>query len=357
MSQPSPWILLTCLAAILIAAVAAAPAAAATLVVANKAEATVSLIDLGSGKVAATLPTGEGPHEVAVSPSGKLALVTNYGTREKPGSSLTLLDVPGAKVVRTVDLGEYRRPHGAVWLSESRALVTAEGNQALLEVDLAEGKVVRAIPTGQETSHMVVVAAGGSSGGGRAFVANIGSGSITVIDLKEGRKIGDVPTGKGAEGIDATPDGKQVWVTNREADTVSVVDAASLEVVATVPSAAFPIRAKATPDGRRVLISNAKSGDIAVLSVGDRKEERRIALAVAATVTEGRLLGFGTSSVPIGIVVEPGGKRAWVAHANADRITVLDLATWQPAGSLTAGKEPDGMGYSPLPPGKAKPTG
>lgn len=338
------WILLTCLPL----ALAALPAGAATLVVANKAEATVSLIDLDTGKVAATLPTGQGPHEVAVSPSGKLALVTDYGTREKPGSTLTLLDVPGARVVRTVDLGEYRRPHGAVWISESRAVVTAEGSQALLEVDLAEGKVVRAIPTGQEISHMVVVGMGGT----RAFVANIGSGSITAIDLKEGRKLADVPTGKGAEGIDVTPDGRQVWVTNREADTVTVIDAATLQVVASLPCAAFPIRAKATPDGKRVLVSNAKSGDLAVLSVGDRGIERRVPLAVEATATEGRLMGFGTSSVPIGIVIEPGGKRAYVAHANADRITVLDLEGWKPAGSLTAGKEPDGMGYSPLSPGK-----
>ncbi len=340
-----------CLALALTQDLAARPAGAATLVVANKAEATASLIDLATGQVTAILPTGEGPHEVAVSPSGKLALITDYGTREKPGSTLTLLDVPAARVVRTVSLGEYRRPHGAVWLSESRAVVTAEGSQALLEVDLAEGKVVRAIPTGQEVSHMVVVASTVASGT-RAFVANIGSGSVTAIDLKAGRKLADVPTGKGAEGIDVTPDGRQVWVTNREADSVTVIDAATLAVVATLPCAAFPIRAKVTPDGKRVLVSNAKSGDLAVLSIAGRDIERRVPLAVAATTTEGRLMGFGSSSVPIGIVIEPGGKRAYVAHANADRITVLDLESWQPAGSLTAGKEPDGMGYSPLSPGR-----
>jgi YVTN family beta-propeller protein len=64
--------------------------------------------------------------------------------------------------------------------------------------------------------------------------------------------------------------------------------------------------------------------------------------------TEGRLMAFGDSSVPIGIVVEPGGARAYVAHANADEITIVDLATWQVAGSLRAGQEPDGMAFSPL---------
>jgi DNA-binding beta-propeller fold protein YncE len=95
-----------------------------------------------------------------------------------------------------------------------------------------------------------------------------------------------------------------------------------------------------------VLVSNARTGDLAVIDAGTRAEARRIALDVAARTTENRLMEFGTSSVPIGVVVRPDGKRAWVAHANADVITVLDLEKWTPAGSLTAGKEPDGMAYS-----------
>ncbi|HEX7180637.1 MAG TPA: beta-propeller fold lactonase family protein [Thermoanaerobaculia bacterium] len=321
---------------------------AATLIVANKAEATVSLVDLPSGKVAATLQVGVGPHEVAVSPSGRLALIANYGNQGQQGSTLTLIDVPAARVLKTIDLGEYRRPHGLAWLDERRALVTAEQNKALLEVDTEAGKVTGAAVTGQEVSHMVAVAPGAT----RAFVANIRSGSITAVDLKERKRISDVATGAGAEGIAVTPDGKQVWVTNREADTVSVIDAASLQVLGNLPSASFPIRAEVTPDGKRVLVSNARSGDLSVFSVAERKLERRVSLDSAAMGKgkgqEGRLLGELGGSVPIGIEIAPDGKRAYVAHANADQISIVDLESWKKVGSLTAGKEPDGMGYSKL---------
>jgi DNA-binding beta-propeller fold protein YncE len=37
-----------------------------------------------------------------------------------------------------------------------------------------------------------------------------------------------------------------------------------------------------------------------------------------------------------------------VADTNADTVTVIDLQTWQIVDRLTAGKEPDGLGYSPL---------
>jgi YVTN family beta-propeller protein len=318
---------------------------AATLIVANKAEATVSLVDLGSGKVAATLPVGTGPHEVAVSRDGRLALIANYGTGPQPGSTLTLIDVPAAKVVKTIDLGEYRNPHGLVWIGDSRALVTSEASKALLELDVEAGKVVRVLTTGQEVSHMVAVTPDGS----RAFVANIGSGGITAFDLKAGRKIADVPTAAGAEGITVADGGKQVWVTNRAADTVTVLDAATLKVVKTFEAPSFPIRAEVTPDGKRVLVSLARTGDLAVFSTAGPVLERRIPLeAPPAADRGGRLLDFGNSSVPIGIEIAPDGKRAYVAHANADQISIVDLGEWKKVGSLTAGKEPDGMGMSTL---------
>ena len=43
-------------------------------------------------------------------------------------------------------------------------------------------------------------------------------------------------------------------------------------------------------------------------------------------------------------------KRAYVAHANADDISIIDLTEGKVVGTLSAGKEPDGMGYSPLVP-------
>jgi YVTN family beta-propeller protein len=316
-----------------------------TLVVLNKAEATASLVDLASGRLAASVATGLGPHEVAVSPDGQRALATNYGSREAQGSTLTLIDIPGARVAATIDLGRFRRPHGVRWLDDERAVVTSEASRSLLVVDVARGRVAREIQTDQETSHMVAV----TPDGARAFVANIGSGSVTAIDLEAGEVLAQIPTGEGAEGIDVTPDGREVWVTNRAADSLSVIDAASLAVVATVACGEFPIRVRLTPDGRHALVSNARSADLAVFDVASRSEVARVRFAEQAGSPEGRLFGdrFGNSSVPIGVVVSPDGARAWVAHANADRISVVDLAAWQVSGHLTAGREPDGMAYSP----------
>ncbi len=324
---------------------------ASTLVVANKAGASVSLIDLASGDVVATLPTGVGPHEVAVSPDGTKALITNYG-RRLPGCSLTLIDIPTATVLRTLDLGEYERPHGVLWLRDGkRAVVTAEADRALLTVEIESGEILQAVDTAQEISHMVALTADQK----RAFVANIGSGSVTVIDLEKGERVANVETGEGAEGVAVTVAGR-VWVTNRAADTITVLDATSLEELGEFASEGFPIRATATPAGK-VLVTHARAGALTVFEdatsangedAGALGQGVRRDLQLTGKFSEDRLFSdrFGDSSVPIGVVVDGDGTLAYIAHANADVITEVDVATGKTLRTLTAGAEPDGMAWS-----------
>ena len=354
MPRFAPFLLLLSLPALL----ESAPVAADTLLVANKSEATLSLVDLDSAEVVATLPTGKGPHEVAVSPDGKSAVVADYGG-QSPGNTLTVVDVVNAEVVRTIELGTHERPHGILFLPDGeRVVVTVEAVKAVIVVNVETGEIEKKIETGQEVSHMVAV----DGAGRRAYVANIGSGSMTAVDLESGENLGTVETGRGAEGIAVTPDGSQVWVSNRAADTVTLVDPKTLEVTATLESEGFPIRAEVTPDGERVLVTNARASALTVIDTGERKVARRVPIRLELASPEDRLFGdrFGDSSVPIGIEIDPDGRRAYIAHANADRIQVLDLQSWETVGTLTAGREPDGMGYSTLEiktPKKTQPEG
>jgi YVTN family beta-propeller protein len=324
-------------------AVALRAAADDRLIILNKSDDTASILDVSSGKVTATIPVGHGPHEVAVLAGGRTAAVADYGDRDRPGRTITLIDLGKNSKSGSIELPDGARPHGLFALIDGRLLVTAEGLKELLLVDPAARRVEQRIPTSQEVSHMVVATPDGS----RAFVANIGSGSVTVV---QGRKaIKQIPTGKGAEGIAITPDGREVWVTNREADTVSVIDVSSLEVAATLPAAQFPIRVKITPGGKRALVSCANTGDVAVFDVGSRKEIARIKLdEQPAAGAEKRLFStqFGKSPVPVGLLIAPDGRRAWVASTNADVVSEIDLANLAVARRLTAGKEPDGLAGS-----------
>ena len=316
----------------------------------NKAAASVSVVDPASGKIECTIAVGEGPHEAVISPDGRLMAVSNYGSNAVAGNTVSVIDTTKRQVLRTVDLGKFDRPHGMAFSPDGRRLfVTAERQKCVSIVTVDDGTVEARIGTEQSASHMIVLSADGK----RAFVANIGSGSVSVLDLENRSLVKTVPTGAGCEGIALRPGRNEIWVTNRGADTLSLISTETLEVTATLPCASFPIRIAFTPDGARALVSCAKSDAVAVFSCEERKEVARIAMPPRESGEkddEGRLFGNEMgSAVPVGILVHPEGKVAFVANTYADRVAVLDLEKLTLRGSLRGGKEPDGLAFSRKP--------
>ena len=312
-------------AALVLAAPAAASAQAVdVLVVANKREATATVVDAAAGRTLATLPTGEGPHEVAVSPDGRWALVTDYGA-QTPGRSLTLIDLDSLAVARTIDLGEYRRPHGVAFLPGGRsAVVTSEANQALLVVDVAGGRVERAIPTGQGGSHMVAVTADGRF----AYTANIGGGSITEFDLRQGTRTRTLPVAGRTEGIAVTPDGREVWVGSNDDNTVTVIDTRRWAPVDTIATPGLPYRVNMSPDGRTAVVSNPEAELVRLVDVRSRVER-----AAARTGSGG----------PVGGIVARDGRHVYVALQNTGEVAMVELATGRELRRFPVGQGPDGI--------------
>jgi len=129
-----------------------------TVVVVNQQADTVSLIDLKAMTAYRHVAVVGGPHEAAVSPDGRLVLVTNY---HKQGvgqqKTLSLIALPSGDAVKTIDLGEYRAPHDVRWVDASRVVVTVAGSQALLLVNVTNGAVERVFKTGLAVSHMLAL--------------------------------------------------------------------------------------------------------------------------------------------------------------------------------------------------------
>src|SRR4051794_4533586 len=90
----------------------AAQSTGGRLVVLNKEDATLAIVDPESGRVLATVPTGQGPHEVVVSADGKLAFASNYGTGPAPGHTISMIDLAARKELRRIDVAPLSRPHG-----------------------------------------------------------------------------------------------------------------------------------------------------------------------------------------------------------------------------------------------------
>jgi|APFre7841882724_1041349.scaffolds.fasta_scaffold28999_2 DNA-binding beta-propeller fold protein YncE len=325
----------------------AGPVAAETLLVVRKSADAVDFVDPGSGLRLASVAVGHAPHEVSVSPDGKRAAVTNYGTREQPGSTLSIVDLEQPRELRRIDLTPHTRPHGVAWFAADRVAVTTEGSQHLLVVDPATGRVVSALETAQETSHMVVVSADAR----RAYVTNIGSGTTTALDLVAGRRLGDIATGAGSEALALTPDGKELWVAARVEGHLAVIDTSSLAVTARLPLPGVPIRLAITPDGRTALVTCAGSSELVAFDVASRKVlgRRKVDVPLAPGAAARPFAGLAPGSVlPVGLLVAPDGRSAYVAATMGDRVARYDLPTLAALHSIDVGGEPDGLASTPV---------
>jgi len=311
-----------------------------SLIALNKAEATASLINLASGKTVRTIKTGLGPNEVMVSPSGKVAVISNMGN-QTPDKTLTVVSLPSGDVTRTIDLAENGRPHGIAWLSESRILITSHASDSLVTVNIDAGKVESVIPTGEKGTHMVVL----SPDKKRAYASNAFSNSVSVADLASGKIVATIPAGARAEGIAISPDGKTITCGNVGGHTVTVIDTASLKVTHTLPNTASPIRTIWTKDGKSVLVSCPGTGELAVFDPATWKETRRIKLADQAIKFE---MGGQPNLIPMNFAVHEDGRHILVVLVASNAVAVLDTTTMTIVRKYDTGQTPDGIAISPL---------
>lgn len=264
-----------------------------TVVVVNQQSDTVTLVDLKTMEAYRNVPVVAGPHEAAASPDGRRVLVTNYN-KQGAGQqkTLSLIALPGGDTIRTIDLGEYRAPHDVRWVDGSRVVVTVEGSQALLLVNVETGAIERVFKTDAGVSHMLAL----STDRTRLYCSNMRDGSVSAFDFKTGQKIKDVKTGKECEGVGVTPDGRWALIPHAQASSLVVADVAKQEILKSIPLGMTKIEKPSTA----------------------------------------------------GVFPHPDNRHAFVTVRNDNSMLVLDLETGQTLARVAVQNSPDGVTYSPI---------
>ena len=307
-----------------------------TVVVVNQASDTVTLIDLATMEAYRHVDVVGGPHEVAVSPGGERAMVTNYFKRGGgPQNTLSLISLPDGATIKTIDLGEYSTPHDVQWVNDSQVVCTAEANKALLLVNVDSGEIERVFETGKDGSHMLSL----SPDRERLYSSNMfGGGSVSVFDFQSGEKIRDIDTGKECEGVGVSPDGRWLWAGNRAEDTVSIIDTGSLQIVKTLKSPGFPYRVEFTPNGKYALVPHARSGSLMVGDVAGQSIVRHIPLGLTRV----------DEPSTAGVFPHPDNIHAFVTVRNDNSMLLINLETGETLDRVEVQSSPDGVSYSPL---------
>ena len=303
------------------------------LLVAQKGDQSLGIVDPVAGKVVASVAEGGiTGHEVTASPDGKLAYVPIYGNSGvgKPGtdgSNIVVIDLAARKVVGKLDFGHGIRPHDPVFGPKDGMLyVTTELEKSVTIIDPKTLKIVSSIPTGQPESHMLAL----SHDGKRGYTANVGPGTVSVLDITGRKVLKVISISSNTQRISITPDDKWVFTADQTQPRMAVIDTATDSIKTWVPLSGVGYGSVATPDGRWELVAMADVNKVAVIDLKTMKVARNIDVC-----------GY-----PQAIVSNPDSKTAYVSCMHADKVDVMDLASGKVTREIATGKATDGLAWA-----------
>ncbi len=271
------------------------------IVVVNHKIGSISIVDIGTGKVAKTIPVGNGPYAIVI--SGNKIYVVNF-----LDGTMSVIDMATGKVTRTVTVG---KGPSAVAVNGDKIYVVNFLDGTVSVIDTATGKVTRTIPVGRGPLAIAI-------DGNKAYVANTTDNTVSVIDITTSKVTATIPVGRGPSAIAIT--GSKAYVANTKDNTVSVIDTTTGKVAGTIAVGRGPF-AIAT-SGNKAYVTNTGDDTVSVID------------ATTGEVTK----TIGVGSAPHGIAI--WGCTAYVANFNGDTVSVIDTATDTVTTTLPAGSSP-----------------
>jgi YVTN family beta-propeller protein len=303
------------------------------LLVANKGDHTLGLIDTVAGKMIATVPEdGVTGHEVVASRDGQRAFVPIYGNAGvgragTDGQLIRVIDLAKHEVIGTIDLGKALRPHCAVIGPKNGLLyVTTELENSVTVIDPQTLKVVGTIPTGQAESHMLAI----TSDGRRGYTANVAPGTVSVLDLEAKKVLAVIPVCKNTQRISLSTDDRWIFTSDQTQPRLAVIDAKTNGVSQWIEMPGIGYGSAPTPDGRWLVIALIKVNKVAVIDLATMK--------VAQTLDVPR--------APQEVLVRPDGAEAYVSCDASKQIAVIDTKDWKVKKLIDAGPGADGLAWA-----------
>ena len=303
------------------------------LLVAQKGDSSLAIVDPAAGSVLASVAEGGVTgHEVAASPDGRFAIVPIYGNSGvgKPGTdgqNIVVIDLAAHKIAGNIQFDHGVRPHCPVFGPKDGLLyVTTELDHSITVIDPNTWKVVGSIPTGQPESHMFTI----SHNGLRGYTANVGPGTVSVLDMKERKTLDVIHISGSTQRISISNDDRWVFTADQTKPEMAVIDTATNKVKTWVPLTGLGYGAALTKDGHWLLMPIPSKNVVDVVDLETMK--------VARSVTVG--------ADPQEVLTSPDGNTAYVSCIGSNQVAEIDLTTWKVARFIATGKGSDGLSWA-----------
>ena len=242
--------------------------------VTNFQNGTVSVIDR-TNTVVATIPGFSTPFSIAITPNGAFAYVANFG-----GDSVGVINTAANALVATVSLPANSNPTGvAITPDGSLVYVSDQGSNAVSVIRTATNSVIATVPVGANPAYLTV-----TPDGALVYVPNFGSATVSVINTATNLVVATVPVGTRPVGVAVRPDGAIAYVTNRDDNTVLAIRTATNTVLSVTSVGNGPVGVAITADGAFAYVVNQFGGTVSVIETASNTVVATIPVVSGAQV-------------------------------------------------------------------------
>ncbi len=269
---------------------------------------------------------GELPLNMAVTPDERYVITTDNGTAVQ---NLTVVDVSSWSVVQKLPVAKAWV--GLRLIDGGRTLLVSGGNDNRVNVyDFADGRLRLAdslVIAGRRPAALVWVAGlDYDEESGLVYAAGKENRSLNIIRLKERRLLRAIQ-------LPATPYTclvsrirPYVFVSLWGGSAVAFVDRKTGEIVRTVRVGDHPCDMVESPDGKRLFVANANNNSVSVIDVREGK--------VQETINSSLFPGLPNGSTPNGVALTADGGTLYIANADNNYLAVMDVRREGSARSL-----------------------
>ncbi len=299
---------------------------------------TITKIDSTTNKVLGTINDEGEPHNVQVSPDGKMVAYTSV-VMDKKGMSMPqggamgtngsafFYNIDTGKLIKKVEVGKH--PAHIVFTQDSKyVLVTNNEDNNVSVIDAKTYKLVNNISVGKGPHGFRI-----SKDSKFAYVANMGEDTVSVVDIKNNRELRKIKVGKTPVTTAVTSDGKTLIATINAENSLAIVDL-STDKVDKIAIGVGPAQTYIESDDKYAFVANqgtekSPSNTVSKIDLATRK--------VVATIKTGK----GSH----GVVTSPDNKLVYVTNMYDNTVSVIDNTTNKVIATVKVGKTPNGISY------------
>lgn len=297
----------------------------------------ITKIDSATNKVMETIKDKGGPHNIQVSPDGRIVAYTSAVIEDEKkmsegdtmgmnGSAL-FYDIDTGKLIKKVEVGKH--PAHIVFTQDSKyVLVTNNEDNNISVIDAKTYKLINNISVGKGPHGFRV-----SKDSKFAYVANLGEDTVSVVDIENNKELRKIKVGKAPVTTAVTSDGRTLTVTSNAENTLAMIDLTT-DKIEKIAVGVGPAQVYIGPDDKYAFVANqgteeSPSSTVSKIELATKK--------VIATIETGK----GAH----GVVTSPDNKFVYVTNMYENTVSVIDNNTNKVIATVPVDKTPNGISY------------